>query len=303
MPRRVEWSLVLAAASLAAFLALEARACDLPPPETGPAGTGPVETASVAAVPDGETLKLTDGRTVKLIGAKAPLAPLGWRGDDPWPFVEEAKEALEALAAHEAIELRFGGSHTDRHGYLLAQVFVGTGENRIWLQGELVGRGLARVYSLPDNRACVSELLAREAEARAKGLGLWASSAYRIEDAADAKRLGDLVHSFQLIEGTVMNVGQGSTWLYLNFADDWRSDFTVSIARKDAAAFAAAGLDPLTLKGKRLRVRGWLAWRNGPMIEATHPDQIELLPGKSGAADGKLTPARQAYRALAAAMS
>jgi len=54
--------------------------------------------ASVATVLDGETLKLADGRIVKLIGAKAPAAPLGWRGEDPWPFVEEAKEALEALA-------------------------------------------------------------------------------------------------------------------------------------------------------------------------------------------------------------
>ena len=53
--------------------------------------------ATVAAVLDGETLKLADGRIVKLIGAKAPIAPLGWRGDDPWPFVEEAKAALEAL--------------------------------------------------------------------------------------------------------------------------------------------------------------------------------------------------------------
>jgi hypothetical protein len=24
-------------------------------------------------------------------------------------------------------------------------------------------------------------------------------------------------------------------------------------------------------------VRGWLRWLNGPMIEATHPEQIEVL--------------------------
>jgi hypothetical protein len=29
-------------------------------------------------------------------------------------------------------------------------------------------------------------------------------------------------------------------------------------------------------------VRGWLAWRGGPSIEATHPEQIELLTGKNG---------------------
>jgi hypothetical protein len=78
-----------------------------------------------------------------------------------------------------------------------------------------------------------------------------------------------------------MNVGKGSGRVYLNFASDWRSDFTISIERKDVAAFVSAGLDPMALAGKRVRVRGWLAWRNGPMIEATHPEQIELLPGGS----------------------
>lgn len=53
------------------------------------------ETGAVAAVLDGETLRLTDGRTVRLIGAKAPRPPLGWRGDQPWPFVEEAQAKLE----------------------------------------------------------------------------------------------------------------------------------------------------------------------------------------------------------------
>lgn len=245
-----------------------ARACDLPPPET----------ATVLSVLDGETLKLADGRIVKLIGAKAPIPPLGWRGDDPWPFVDEAKAALERLASNKAIELRFGGSRTDRHGHLLAQVFVVAEESRLWLQDALVGSGLARVYSLPDNRACTPELLRREDEARAKRLGLWASPAFRIEDARDVERLGRLIHSYQLVEGTVLNVGEGSGRFYLNFAPDWRSDFTVSVARKDAPVFAASGLDVKALAGARLRVRGWLAWRNGPMIEASHPEQIELLP-------------------------
>ena len=42
--------------------------------------------------------------------------------------------------------------------------------------------------------------------------------------------------------------------------------------------FAAAGLAPDSLKGRRIRVRGWLRSRYGPLIEATHPEQIELLP-------------------------
>jgi endonuclease YncB( thermonuclease family) len=256
---------------LAAGFGGAARACALSDTETG----------TVAAVIDGETLKLADGRIVRLTGAKAPMPPLGWRGDDPWPLVEEAKEALTALASGKTVELAFGGRRSDRHGYALAQAFVVEAGNRLWLQKELVARGLARVYALEDNRACIGELLAAENEARAKGVGVWGTSAYRIVDALDLKRLGRLIHSYQLVEGKVAAVGEGGGRVYLNFAEDWRSDFTISIERKQLASFAAAGLAPKSLAGRHIRVRGFLAWRNGPMIEATHPEQIELLPEAS----------------------
>jgi micrococcal nuclease len=280
--------IIVAAAALLGGVGLPAWACDLPPPESG----------TVATVLDGETLELTDGRTVRLIGAKAPMPPLGWRGDDPWPLVDQAKDALSALASGKTVELRFGGLRQDRHGHLLAQVFVVEGDNRIWLQEQLLAKGLARVYSFPDNRACVAELLAREREARAKRLGLWGSSAYRIVKALDLERLGRLIHSYQVVEGTVVAVGEGRIRMFLNFAQDWRRDFTVSIDRKDVSAFAAAGIDLKALAGRRLRARGVLAWRNGPLIEATHPEQIELLPDHPPEENAK-PPERQPGPAIA----
>jgi endonuclease YncB( thermonuclease family) len=152
-------SRILASACLIAgalFSGTAAAACDLSEPEI----------ATVASVEDGETLKLADGRSVRLIGAKAPSPPLGWRGDDPWPLVAEAKDALSRLASGAEIELRFGGGRTDRHGHLLAQAFVVRDGARLWLQEELVAKGLARVYSLAGNAACARDLLAREGEAR-----------------------------------------------------------------------------------------------------------------------------------------
>lgn len=194
------------------------------------------ETATVAEILDGETLKLGDGRIVRLIGAKAPAPPLGWRGDDPWPLVEESKQALDKLASGKQVELRYGGRRSDRYDHLLAEVFVMGEGGPIWLQEELVSEGLARVYSFPDNRACIAELLTRESEARAKRLGVWGSLAYRIQSADDLDRLGRLTQSYQLVEGTVAEVGEGGGRIYLNFGDDWRSDFTISVERKDVPA-------------------------------------------------------------------
>lgn len=182
------------------------------------------------------------------------------------------------------MELRYGGTKVDRHGHALAQVYALKGDERVWLQGELVAKGLARFYSFPDNHACAGELLAREAEARAKRLGVWGVSAYRILDADDVERLGRLTRSYQLVEGVAAAVGEGKGSIYLNFAKDWRTDFTVLVERKDSEALKEAGVDVKTLAGKRLRVRGWIEWRNGPMIQVTHLEQIELLPGGTASA-------------------
>ena len=67
----------------------------------------------------------------------------------------------------------------------------------------------------------------------------------------------------------------GETWL--DFGADWRSDVTVHIGRAAMREVTRAGIDPLSYEGRRVRVRGWITLRNGPMIEITHPEQIERL--------------------------
>jgi hypothetical protein len=44
--------------------------------------------------------------------------------------------------------------------------------------------------------------------------------------------------------------------------------------------FAEDGIDPLVLDGALIRVRGWVDDRDGPRIEITHPEQIEVLAAR-----------------------
>ena len=148
----------------------------------------------------------------------------------------------------------------------------------LWLQGEMLARGLARVYSFPDNRALVAELLAVEHAARAAGDGIWADPWYRILTPADLTReLFPRLDSFQIVEGRVIAAERVGKRGYLNFGDDWKSDFTVSIDPAALRLFDEAGLPVASYQGRRVRVRGWVKSFNGPMIDATHPEQIEVL--------------------------
>lgn len=228
----------------------------------------------VAEVVDGDTLTLKSGEQVRLVGIQAPKLPLGRRGFVKWPLADEAKERLEALALGRTVALWHGGARGDRHGRVLAHAVV---EGGGWLQGQLLAAGLARVYTFEDNRAKAEEMLALEAEARKRRLGLWAHPFYRMREAEElARDWRGAVDSFVLVEGRVHRVAEVKGRTYLNFAEDWKSDFTASVERRYLRAFRdGSGL--AGHEGERIRVRGWLQSRNGPAIEITHPEQIERL--------------------------
>lgn len=223
------------------------------------------------AVVDGDTLILEDGRQVRLVGVQAPKLPLGRAHVRKQPFADEAKAALEELALGRELELRQGGAPQDRHRRILAHLVASDGA---WIQGEMLRRGLARVYGFPDNRALLPEMLALEREARAAGRGIWSHSFYALR--APETLEGDF-DSFQIVEGTVRSAARARGKVYLNFGADWRTDFTVTLDGKAQRLFKEAGIDPLALEGRRIRVRGWVEPWDGPLIPATHPEQIEIL--------------------------
>ena len=224
---------------------------------------------------DGDTLVLDDGRQVRLVGIQAPKLPLG-RPDFPtWPLAEEAKAALGALALGRQLKLVYTGRAGGRHGRQLAHIYAAAAAGgEVWVQGALLEQGMARVYSFPDNRALVAEMLSRERAARAARRGIWDHPFYAVRTDLESE---EDTGTFQLIEGEVRAAAVVRGRAYLNFGDDWKQDFTITLAPAVRKLFEAEGHDPRTYEGRRVRVRGWLKSFNGPMIEATHPEQIEVL--------------------------
>ena len=231
----------------------------------------------VTSVTDGDTVILDDGRVVRMIGTQAPKLPLD-RPDYPtWPLAPEAKTALEAIALNRPVRLGFGGEGVDRYGRVLAHVFIDMPEGEIWAQQVMVAQGLARVYSFPDNRACLDLLFAAEGRARLAGLGIWADPYYSVRAADQPGDLLARAGHYELVEGRILLAEKSGGRVYLNFGRFWKEDFTAVIEAPALRLFAGAGLDPLVLDSALVRVRGWVDDRDGPRIEVTHPEQIEVL--------------------------
>ncbi|MBJ3786211.1 thermonuclease family protein [Devosia sp. MSA67] len=233
---------------------------------------------TVTQVTDGDTLVLDSGLVVRLIGTQAPKLPLGREGFPTWPLAPEAQAELTALALNRSVTLGYGGEEVDRYERALAHVFVETGtDTPVWAQQHMVEKGLARVYSFPDNRQCLDQLLAAEGRARAERLGIWADPYYSVRAADRPSQLLDLAGHYELVEGRVLLADQSGSRVYLNFGRFWKEDFTAVIEAPALKLFSGDGRDPLSLEGALVRVRGWVDVRDGPRIEITHPEQIEVL--------------------------
>ena len=208
-----------------------------------------------AATMDG--IALEDGRVVRLAGIELSAAP--------------------ELAIGTAVMLKRLGAETDRYGRLQAHVFLTDNGTERWVQADLLARGIARMSSRVGDPACAKLLLGHENSARAARLGLWAEPVYVIGKAEEPAGVLESRGRFGLVEGKVVSVRESGGTIYVNFGRRWSEDFTVTIAKRNERAFAAAGLVPKSLNGRRVRIRGWIEERGGPWVEAARPEQIEVL--------------------------
>ena len=226
---------------------------------------------SVAGVVDERTLRLTDGTEIRLAGLEslADLAAPAMAG----AWAAGAKAALERLALGKTIAVQPLGE--DRFGRRMALV-AGPGDAGSLLQERLIGQGHGLVSARIGDPSCRSRFQAAERAARSAGLGLWSDRPHLIYRADRPDPLSAVRGRFALVEGTVVSVNDRGATVYVNFGRRWSEDFTVTIPKRSERLFAAAGAAPKSFEGRRVRVRGHVEERGGPMIEAVRPEQIEF---------------------------
>ena len=236
------------------------------------AGTG-----KVRAITDGRSFILQDGREIRLAAIEVPLAPAAGESGPQAEAGLAARAALESmLASQSVVELRQNAAGADRYGRTLAMVYVIRDGARQSVAHEMLARGFARVSAHVGDRPCAEELLAQERGARRAKLGLWSEPYYVIVAAESGAQLVAERGRFTMAEENVLSVRESAGTIYMNFGRRWSQALTVTISKRDERVFAAAGVEPKKLENRRVRVRGWVEERNGPRIEVTRPEQIEI---------------------------
>jgi micrococcal nuclease len=229
----------------------------------------------VAEIRGGDTLILQDGRAIRLAGVLIPKR--GMEAQVASQAREAAEKQIAELVLGQVAELHLDARQRDRYGRILAQIFVTKEGQRIWVQERLIATGFARVISFKENRICVPELLIAERAAREKSAGHWGSGHFSILPAASEDTLSGMGQSYEIVEGQVENVAEVRGRIYLNFGKNWRRDFTATIANDALKLFPDGNQGLTALKGRQVRVRGWIENVNGPSINITHPEQLEAI--------------------------
>jgi endonuclease YncB( thermonuclease family) len=210
-----------------------------------PAPSG-LTSVAVQRVVDGDTLRLSDGRSVRMIGLNTP--ELGRQGRTDEPFAVAARKRLEALvaASNGRVGLLPGKEPKDRYGRTLAHVYAADGAN---LEAQMLGEGLGFQVAVAPNVDLVACQQAAENSARQAGLGLWRQSP--VLKAEQIRTSG-----FAVLSGRVSKVqrNRGGVWIEL------QDSLVLRVAPNLLGRFDVLALEQL--KGRQIEARGWVLDRS-----------------------------------------
>ncbi len=226
---------------------------------------------AVRQVVDGDTVRLVDGRSIRLIGINAP--ELGRKGRSDEPFAVQSKRRLQALvdASDGRVGLLYGEQRKDRYGRTLAHLYDRQGRN---LEAQLLAEGLGFMVAVAPNSGLVRCHTAAERQARSKHLGLWRDEQVKM---AGQLRSG----GFALLGGRVASVqrNRGGLWIDL---DGGR---VLRVAPELLGEFDVRALQQL--EGRQVETRGWVIDRQRRgglksgqarwMLPITDPAMLEVV--------------------------
>ncbi len=235
------------------------------------------ETATVDYVYDGDTLKLQDGRKLRLIGIDTPELHSRKRSIDEREKRqgEAARAALVDLlkAVDNRISIAYGVERYDRYNRTLAHVYLSDGTS---VQAWLIDQGYGIAFTTPPNDRMSSCYRQQENDARKSKRGIWSSRRFQAKSVAE---LDSRSRGFHIVRARVTDIWQGrkSVTLLLD------NQLKLTVHQSDLKNFNHYMLQ--NLKGKKVQVRGWLrvqkskskqqaAWLY--MMTLRHSDSISL---------------------------
>jgi micrococcal nuclease len=223
--------------------------------------------ASVARVTDGDTVVLTDGRRVRLIGINTLELNSSQAQDKAWALA--AKSELEKQIKSKRVSLVLGIDEFDRHGRTLAHLQLADGSSAA---ETLISKGFGLSISVGSNHRCAHQYEQSEQLARHSSVGIWQNPGNWLS--SDQKMTGR-ERGFRLVTSTVLKIHESNNRTTLEL----RNGLRVTLNKQFLAAPDYTSTLAQNLRGKRIEVRGWLGGESGKQnLTLSHPTNLRVLP-------------------------
>lgn len=223
------------------------------------------QVGEVRTVIDGDTVLLTDGRLVRLIGINTPERRREQRPAEP--LAEQARSALATLLERQnyRIALRFDDEREDRYGRLLAHPFSQQGDN---LTADLLRGGWGMAIAVPPNLRFQACYRSAEENAREQARGVWSEAYF---EPYDASALTPSTLGFRRVRGRLERIGFSRDALWLQVGR-----LGVRIDKKHLGHFRRWNFH--SLQGRELEVRGWVSAKDEQLrMNLKHPNDFALM--------------------------
>lgn len=227
------------------------------------------ETVKVAHVYDGDTIKLIDGRKLRLIGINTPER--GRDGKQDEPFYQAAKDQLQKIIKKNdsKIKIVFGIDKQDRYKRFLTHIFTMKNEN---INAQLIRKGMGFTIVVPPNTQLLSCYQNAEREAKKYKRGIWN---HNFSQPVSIDSLKKTSRGFHRVIGTVQRIGESRSSFWLNLNSKQGAKFALRILKKDLKHFTH--YHPKELLNKKLIARGWIVnINNEQRITIHHPASLKI---------------------------
>ncbi len=206
------------------------------------------EQVQVGKVVDGDTLLLSDGRKLRVIGINTPELAHEERPAEPLA-VTATQFVQDQIDKQPQINLRFDEQRHDKYGRMLAHVFLADGNS---LSALLARHGYGQAVNIAPNNWNSACYFAQDNDARQHRRGVWKLPRYL---PVEARRLTWSTRGFYLVKGKVIRVGKSRQAFWLQLDSTGHPAVAIRVPHKYTRNF---NFSVTALLGKNVEARGWL---------------------------------------------
>lgn len=194
----------------------------------------------VSDIIDGDTIKLTNGERVRLIGINTP--------EKGQPYYQQATDRLQELIGSNPVRLEKDEENEDQYGRWLRYIYI----NDTFVNLEMVKSGFAIAYEFQPNVKYSDTFSEAEQEAREAKIGIWTPSIFTVTisllhadaEGDDNKNLNDEYVVFEYDGNTSINM---TNWWVMDEANnEYRFQNYVLVEGFTTTLYTGSGTDTIS---------------------------------------------------------